>query len=202
MKITEMTIPDAFRIVPDQIPDLRGNFYESWRQSELTAAMGRPFTVEQVNYSVSQRGTLRGIHGTTMPPGQAKVITCVRGQVLDVVVDLRIGSPTFGMYETTIQDEESGITVCIAEGLGHAFLALTDDVCMNYVCAAEYVHGTMLDIQALDPKIGIPWNLTEDPIMSEKDRAAPTLDEAVALGLLPTYEQCLAHYAAAKETSR
>jgi NDP-hexose 3,5-(Or5-) epimerase len=190
MKITEMAIPDAYRIRPERIPDVRGNFYEAWRISELSEAIGRPFPVMQVNYSVSRRNTLRGIHSTAVPPGQAKLITCVRGRVLDVVVDLRVGSPTFGMYDTTIQDEESGIAVYLADGLGHAFLALTEGACMNYVCAEEYVHGTMIDVQALDPALGIPWKLTEPPIMSEKDRVAPTLDEAVAMGLLPTYQQC------------
>jgi NDP-hexose 3,5-(Or5-) epimerase len=197
MKITEMTIPNAFRLAPDHLPDRRGSFYEGWRLGELVAAVGRQFPVGQVNYSVSRRNTLRGIHGITLPPGQAKLVTCVRGRVLDVVVDLRVGSPTFGVFETTVQDEESGLAVFLAEGLGHAFLALTDDVCMSYVCSSEYVHGSMIDIQALDPRLDIPWNLTEPPIMSDKDIAAPGIDEAAATGLLPSYAECQALYAAA-----
>lgn len=194
MAIEEMKVKDAFRITPSHIADNRGYFFEAWRLSELTGASGQTFEVRQVNYSVSQRNTLRGIHGTTLPPGQAKLVTCVRGAALDVVVDLRVGSPTFGMFDTTLQEAGSGIGVYLADGLGHAFLALTDDTCMNYLCSEEYVHGTMVDIQALDPAIGIPWDTSEPFIRSEKDAAAPTLTEAVAAGLLPTYEEARASY--------
>ncbi|KPI16418.1 dTDP-4-dehydrorhamnose 3,5-epimerase [Actinobacteria bacterium OK006] len=194
MAIEEMKVRDAFRITPSQLPDNRGLFFEAWRLGGLTAASGQPFTVRQVNFSVSRRNTLRGIHGTTLPPGQAKLVTCVRGAALDVVVDLRVGSPTFGMFDTTLQEAGSGIGVYLADGLGHAFLALSDDTCMNYLCSEEYVPGTMVDIQALDPDIGIPWNTTGQLIRSDKDTHAPSLSEAAARGLLPTYEQALASY--------
>ncbi|MFI5987191.1 dTDP-4-dehydrorhamnose 3,5-epimerase family protein [Streptomyces sp. NPDC051555] len=194
MAIEEMKVRDAFRITPSQLTDNRGRFFEAWRIGELTELSGQPFTVKQVNFSVSSRNTLRGIHGTTLPPGQAKLVTCVRGAALDVVVDLRVGSPTFGMFDTTVQEADSGIGVYLADGLGHAFLALTDDTCMNYLCSTEYVPGTMVDIQALDPALGIPWNTTAELVRSEKDALAPTLSEAVALGLLPTYEQAVASY--------
>jgi NDP-hexose 3,5-(Or5-) epimerase len=191
MEITEMTVRDAYRIQPEKLPDTRGEFFEHWRSGELTETLGYEFSVGQVNYSVSVRNTLRGIHGTAIPPGQAKLVTCVRGAALDVIVDLRVGSPTFGQFDVTRQDPESGIGVYVPDGLGHAFLALTDDTCMNYLCGQEYVQGTMIDIQALDPDLGIPWNLEAPPIMSKKDAAAPTLAEAVRQGLLPTYEQAL-----------
>lgn len=187
-----MTVRDAYRIRAEHLPDRRGLFFEQWRSGQLAETLGHEFTVAQVNYSVSSRNTLRGIHGTTIPPGQAKLVTCVRGAALDVIVDLRVGSPTFGMYDVTEQDAESGIGVYVPDGLGHAFLALSEDTCMNYLCSAEYVHGSMIDIQALDPEVGIPWNLTGTPIRSEKDAAAPTLSEAAERGLLPTYEQALA----------
>jgi NDP-hexose 3,5-(Or5-) epimerase len=193
-EITEMSIPDAYRIVPDKKLDRRGHFFEAFRAEVLTDVIGYPFVVGQANYSASCRGTMRGIHSTALPPGQAKLVTCVRGAVLDVAVDLRIGSPTFGMFDTTPQDEESGTAVYLADGIGHAFLALTDDACMNYLCSEAYVPGTMIEVNPLDPDIGIPWGLTEPPIMSEKDAAAPTLTEAVARGMLPTYEQCLDYY--------
>ncbi|WP_242640766.1 dTDP-4-dehydrorhamnose 3,5-epimerase family protein [Streptomyces kasugaensis] len=197
--VSELKIPNAFRITPRQIPDRRGSFYEAFRSAALTEAIGYPFRIGQANYSVSRRGTLRGIHATSLPPGQAKLVTCVRGAVLDVAVDLRVGSPTFGEFEITHQDEESGVSVYMADGLGHAFLALTDDVCMNYLCSTEYVPGTMIDVNALDPQLGIPWNLTCDPVMSDKDAAAPNAAEAIAAGLLPTYDECLAHYARLRE---
>lgn len=201
MEITEMAVPNAYRLVPDRHLDRRGYFFEAFRADVLSDAIGYPFVVGQQNYSGSRRHTVRGIHGTTLPPGQAKLVTCVRGAVLDVVVDLRVGSPTFGAVEVTRQDEESGIAVYLADGLGHAFLALTDDACMSYLCSATYVPGTMIEINPLDPDLGIPWGLTELPTMSDKDAAAPTLVAALSTGLLPTYDECLAHYAALKAGS-
>ncbi|GAB3888229.1 dTDP-4-dehydrorhamnose 3,5-epimerase family protein [Kibdelosporangium lantanae] len=192
MTFTEMTVRDAYRIQPAHIPDRRGSFFEAWRSSELSRQTGLRFTVRQVNYSVSSRNTLRGIHGTTIPPGQAKLVTCVQGAAMDVVVDLRVGSPTFGRFDVTLQEAGSGIGVYLPDGIGHAFLALTDNTCMNYLCSEEYVPGTMIDIQALDPAIGIPWNLDGPPVMSDKDAAAPSLAEAVERGLLPSYTQTLA----------
>ncbi|MFE1174097.1 dTDP-4-dehydrorhamnose 3,5-epimerase family protein [Streptomyces sp. NPDC058773] len=191
-----MSLPNAYRITPVRHFDRRGLFYEAFRSTALTEAIGYPFEVAQFHYSLSRRNTLRGIHGTPLPPGQAKLVTCVRGEVLDVAVDLRLGSPTFGKYETTHQKAGTGTAVYLADGLGHAFLALTDDACVTFVCSEEYQHGTMLEINALDPDIGIPWNLGGPPVMSEKDAAAPTLAEAGEAGLLPTYEECLAHYEA------
>jgi NDP-hexose 3,5-(Or5-) epimerase len=192
IEISETSIPGAFRIRTSQLPDRRGVFYEAWRFSGLYQQTGHRFEIRQVNYSVSKKNTLRGIHGTTIPPGQTKLVTCVRGAVRDVAVDLRVGSPTFGQFDVTLQNAESGIGVYLADGIGHAFLALTDDTCMNYLCGAEYVPGTMIYVQALDPTIGIPWELDGAPIMSDKDAAAPTLAESVERGLLATYEQALA----------
>ncbi|MFE9312438.1 dTDP-4-dehydrorhamnose 3,5-epimerase family protein [Streptomyces sp. NPDC088353] len=190
MRITEMTVPGAYRVEPEPLSDRRGHFFESVRASSLLAGSGWEFTVRQVNYSVSRRNTLRGIHGTTVPPGQAKFVTCVRGSALDIAVDLRVGSPTFGHYDVTHQSPETGTAVYLPDGVGHAFLALTDDTCMSYLCSQEYVPGTMIDIDALDPDLALPWDLKEPPIRSDKDAAAPTLAEAAAAGLLPTYDQC------------
>jgi NDP-hexose 3,5-(Or5-) epimerase len=198
MEITELSIPNSYRLAPDRHRDRRGFFFEAFRADVLSGVIGYPFIIGQGNYSSSRRNTVRGIHGTTIPPGQAKLVTCVRGAVLDVVVDLRVGSPTFGAFEVTRQDEDSGVAVYLADGLGHAFLALTDDARMSYLCSREYVPGTMIEVNALDAEIGIPWGITEPPIMSDKDAAAPTLAAAVSAGLLPTYEECLAHYAALK----
>lgn len=190
MLISEMTVPGAYRIEPEHVPDSRGLFFESVKSSALLEGTGWELTVGQVNFSVSKRNTLRGIHGTTVPPGQGKFITCVRGFVLDIAIDIRVGSPTFGHYDITYQSPESGTAVFLPDGIGHAFLALTDDTCMAYLCSEEYEPGTMIDIDALDPDLALPWRLTEPPIRSAKDAAAPSLAEAAAAGLLPTYEQC------------
>jgi NDP-hexose 5-epimerase len=200
MKMTETEIPGAYRLYPEQHRDQRGTFHEALRAEALSEVIGYPFVVGQVNYSVSRRDTVRGIHGTAIPPGQAKLVTCVRGRVMDVGVDLRVGSPTFGMFEVTHLDEDSGVAVYLADGLGHAFLALTDNARMNYLCSKPWIPGTMLELNPMDPDIGIPWELTGPPLMSEKDATALTLSEAKSAGVLPTHDQCLAHYAALKES--
>lgn len=190
LQIIEMSIPGAYRVVPELIPDERGRFYESLRESSLATASGWNLEVRQVMYSVSRRNTVRGIHGTTVPPGQAKYVTCVRGEAIDIAVDIRVGSPTFGCYDVTYQSPDTGVAVYLPDGIGHAFLALTDDTCMSYLCSEEYVPGTMIEIDALDPELGLPWDLTGEAIRSPKDAAAPTLAQAAAANLLPTYEQC------------
>jgi NDP-hexose 5-epimerase len=189
MEIDEMSISGAYRIRPEQIPDRRGTFYEAWRFGELAARTAQRFEVRQVNYTVSTKNTLRGIHSTVVPPGQVKLVTCVRGAAMNVAVDLRVGSPTFGRFDVTFQDEETGVGTFLSDGIGHSFLALADGTCMNYLCGAEYVPGTTIEVQALDPALDIPWKLDGAPVMSDKDAAAPTLAEAVERGLLPAFHR-------------
>jgi NDP-hexose 5-epimerase len=190
MKISPMAIRGAYRIEPDRIPDSRGQFFEAVRASELLAGTGWELAVRQVSISISKRHTLRGIHSTTVPPGQAKLVTCLRGRVLDIAVDLRVGSPTFGQHDVTDQSPESGPAVYLPDGVGHAFLALTDDAVMCYLCSQEYQPGSMIEVDALDPALALPWGLSEPPIRSVKDANAPTLAGAAAAGLLPTFTQC------------
>ncbi|MFE1174113.1 dTDP-4-dehydrorhamnose 3,5-epimerase family protein [Streptomyces sp. NPDC058773] len=194
MEITELSIPNAFRIVPEIHHDERGVFAEVARSGALSEAIGYPFRVGQANCSLSSRHTVRGIHATELSPGQGKLVTCISGSILDVAVDLRVGSPTFGAYEVTRQDAETGVSVYLADGLGHAFIALTEDACVNYLCSEPYVPGTMIEINPLDPEIGIPWPLDGVPTMSDKDAGAPDLATAVARGMLPGYAECLVHY--------
>lgn len=192
MKIHETAVPDAYRVVPRHHTDARGSFFESYAYRELARQTGHVFIPLQVNYSVSARNTLRGLHGVRLPPGQAKFVTCVRGALLDVVVDLRLGSPTFGAYDTNMLDADRGTAVYVAEGLGHGFVALTDDTCISYLCSTQYVPGTQIDLQPLDPALGLPWHLglTDEPLISEKDAGAPSLAEATDQGLLATYDAC------------
>jgi NDP-hexose 3,5-(Or5-) epimerase len=187
MRIEETAIPGAFLITPDHLPDDRGSFYESLRCDELERSAGITFRPHQINYSVSKRHTLRGIHSVRIPPGQAKFVTCVRGVLRDIVVDLRIGSPTFGRHQVNELDADSGRSVYVPEGVGHGFLALTDDACICYVVSSTYVPGTQIDINPLDPDLGLPWNCPETPLISEKDAKAPTVAEAVAAGILPVF---------------
>ncbi|MFD6620119.1 dTDP-4-dehydrorhamnose 3,5-epimerase family protein [Streptomyces albidoflavus] len=191
-----MAVPDAYHITPHQLRDERGSFYESFRHDRLAEEIGRAVPVAQVNYSVSRRNTLRGLHGTLLPPGQAKVVSVVRGEALDIVVDLRIGSPTWGVHEVNRLSADAGETLFVAEGLVHGFLALTDDTCVSYLCSTVFVPGTQVDIDPFDPELDLPWGLSETPLMSEKDASAVSVAEAREAGLLARYEDCLTHYEA------
>ncbi|MGW0702210.1 dTDP-4-dehydrorhamnose 3,5-epimerase family protein [Streptomyces sp. NPDC002867] len=184
MDVTETRVPGAFVFTPRQIPDERGTFFEAFRSDRIEAVTGRPFRPEQINYSTSRRNTLRGLHGVAVPPGQAKYVTCVRGALRDIVVDLRVGSPAFGRHHVTGLDAESGRCVYVPEGVGHGFLSLTDDACVCYVVSTAYVPGTQIDIDPLDPDLALPWGYSEPPLISEKDANAPGLRAALAAGTL------------------
>jgi dTDP-4-dehydrorhamnose 3,5-epimerase len=175
--------------------DDRGSFAESFRAAEFAAGLGYRLDVAQVNCSVSRRGVIRGIHYADVPPGQAKYITCVAGAILDVIVDLRTDSPSFGKWEAVQLDAVTRRAVFLAEGLGHAFTALTDDATALYLCSTPYAPGREHGVHPLDPAIGIAWPADEgwEPVLSEKDAAAPTLEEAMRAGQLPRYEDCVAY---------
>lgn len=184
MVTVETAVPGAFVVTPDRITDERGAFYEGLRVDELAKVTGKPFTPRQVNYSVSRRNTLRGLHSVMIPPGQEKYVTCVRGALWDFVVDLRVGSPAFGEFHRTLLDAESGRSVFVPEGVGHGFLTLADDTCICYVLSTVYVPGTQIDINPFDPDLALPWDFPEAPLISDKDAKAPTVAEASAAGVL------------------
>jgi NDP-hexose 5-epimerase len=188
MRITQLPVPGALLLTPEHLPDERGCFYESLR-CDLLESAGVAFSPRQINYSVSRRNTLRGIHSVRIPPGQAKFVTCVRGALRDIIVDLRLGSPAFGEYQVNELDADTGQSVYIPEGVGHGFLALTDDACISYVVAPGHVPGTQIDINPLDPDLGLPWKCPEEPLISDKDRQAPTVAEAVQAGILPDFRE-------------
>lgn len=179
---------------PKVFTDARGGFHEWFREDEFAAATGRSLRLAQANCSVSVRGTVRGVHFADVPPGQAKYVTCVRGAVLDVVVDIRVGSPTFGTWEGVRLDDVDHASVFVSEGLGHAFMALTDDATVVYLCSEGYAPAREHAIDPLDPDLGIPWPGGHRRLLSDKDAQAPTLAQARERGLLPSYEDCLALY--------
>jgi dTDP-4-dehydrorhamnose 3,5-epimerase len=195
VKVTELAIADAFAIHPRQFHDERGVFLEWYRHEALAEAVGHRLTLAQANYSVSRRGSVRGVHFADVPPGQAKYVTCARGAVLDVVVDLRVGSPTFGQWDTIRLDDQEHAAVYVAEGLGHAFVALTDNATVMYLCSTVYNPTGEHGLNPLDPDLGIAWPTDTPLVVSDKDTAAPSLAEALAAGSLPTYDECTAFYA-------
>jgi dTDP-4-dehydrorhamnose 3,5-epimerase len=188
--VNPLGIEGAWVFTPQVHSDDRGSFAEAFRGAEFAADLGYRLDVAQVNCSVSRRGVIRGIHYADVPPGQAKYVTCVAGAILDVVVDLRAGSLSFGKWEAVALDAVTRRAVFLAEGLGHAFMALTDDATALYLCSTPYAPGREHGVDPLDPAIGIAWPLDTEPVLSEKDAAAPTLDEALRAGLLPSYQEC------------
>ncbi len=199
MKIRPLTVGGAFEITPVQHGDPRGLFLEWYRADLLAAELGHGFRPVQGNMSVSARGVVRGVHFADVPPGQAKYVTCVRGAVLDVVVDVRVGSPTFGRWEGVRLDTADRRAVYISEGIGHGFCALTDDATLFYLVSTGNVPEREHGVHPLDPRLGIEWP-TERPVVSDRDRAAPSLDEAAAAGVLPRFEKCLSHAESLRRT--
>ncbi|GAA2453850.1 dTDP-4-dehydrorhamnose 3,5-epimerase [Streptomyces lavendulocolor] len=195
----EMGIEGAWVMEPRIFHDDRGSFHEWFRAPDLHEAAGYGLGLAQANCSVSARGTLRGVHFADVPPGQAKYVTCVRGAVLDVVVDLRTGSPTYRAWEAVRLDDREHRAVHLAEGLGHAFMALTDDATVVYLCSRGYAPAREHGVHPLDPALGIDWPAGITPVLSGKDAAAPTLAEAERAGLLPSYEACARWYADLRE---
>ncbi|MEU1735109.1 dTDP-4-dehydrorhamnose 3,5-epimerase [Streptosporangium sp. NPDC020145] len=189
-----LSIDGAWCHTPRVHTDPRGAFLETYRAHDLREAVGHAIDLAQVNCSVSRRGVLRGIHFADVPPGQAKYVTCLSGAILDVVVDIRVGSPTFGRWEAVRLDEESRRGLYVAEGLGHGFMALSEQATVSYLCSEPYAPGREHGLNPLDPDLGIEWPAGLDPVLSDKDAAAPTLKEALETGLLPTYEACQAYY--------
>jgi dTDP-4-dehydrorhamnose 3,5-epimerase len=192
VKIRPLSIEGAFEVAPVQHTDPRGTFLEWYRFDVLATAVGHPLELAQANLSVSARDVVRGIHFADVPPGQAKYVTCVAGAVLDVVVDIRLGSPTFGQWESVRLDDEQRRAVYLAEGLGHGFCALSDQATVAYLCSSTYRPGHEHGINPLDPELGIAWPVGT-PLLSGKDAAAPSLREARADGLLPQYDECRAY---------
>jgi len=195
VQFTQLPIPDAYLVQPVQHADERGVFMEWFHAERFATALGFDFGLRQVNTSVSKRGVVRGIHFADIPPGQAKYVTATRGAIIDFVVDIRVGSPTFGQWEAVRLDDVNRHAVYLSEGLGHAFAALTDEATVSYLVSDVYRPDREHGINPLDPEIGLafPDELGE-PVLSPKDLAAPTLAHARDAGLLPTWIDARAHY--------
>jgi len=187
--IDKLSIEGAFVVTPRQFADPRGVFLEFFRRDSFVAVAGHSFGLAQANCSVSAKGVMRGIHFALVPPGQAKYVTCMQGSVLDVVVDIRLGSPTFGQWESAVLDTVTRRAVYLSEGLGHVFLSLEDNTTVMYLCSEGYAPDREFGIDPFDPQIGIVWP-DIDIALSDKDQRAPSLAEVRDRGLLPDYQQC------------
>jgi dTDP-4-dehydrorhamnose 3,5-epimerase len=195
MEVRELAVPGAWEFTPRQFGDARGVFLEWFRADVVNRTIGHSLEIAQCNQSVSRRGTVRGVHYADVPPSQAKYVYCPNGAVLDVIVDIRAGSPTFGVIDTVRLDNVDRRAVYLSEGLGHAFMALTDGATVMYLCSTGYAPDREHAVNPMDPALDIPWPDNLEPVLSDKDHDAPTLAEAAEAGMLPTYAECLAYYA-------
>jgi 5-epimerase len=194
MDVRELAVPGAFEFTPRVFPDDRGLFVCPYQEEDFVKAVGHPLRVAQTNHSKSRRGTVRGLHFADVPPGQGKYVYCPQGALLDVVVDIRVGSPTFGAVDVVRLDPVDFRAVYVSEGIGHAIMALEDDTVISYLCSTGYNPGAEHGLNPMDPALAIPWPAEVEVLLSDKDRLAPGLVEARDAGMLPEYADCLARY--------
>jgi dTDP-4-dehydrorhamnose 3,5-epimerase len=182
LELKPLGIQGAFLISTDTHFDNRGSFREIFRAGLLHTALGENFEVKQQNLSISNKGVIRGIHFTNSQNGQAKLVSCVHGSILDVVVDLRVDSPTFKSWEAVRLVAGDSKSIFIKSGLGHAFLSLEDLSVVTYLTSEEYSPESELSIYPFDPDIGIQFDehFPGPFILSAKDEAADSLQNAIA----------------------
>lgn len=186
MELKPLGIEGAWLAESPVWSDERGFFREWFKSVDIKDATGRDFGIEQANISLSSRGTLRGIHYSIAPRGQAKWITCISGSIKDVIVDIRPNSKSYGLWIEVELSGNSGKAVFISEGLGHGFIALEDNTAVAYLVSTQFSPSDEFEINPLDEKIGINWGMDLSGLkVSEKDKKAPTLAERLAEGKLP-----------------
>lgn len=193
MHYRELSIAGAWEATPRVHADARGVFVESFQAATLARHIGHDLTVRQVNASVSAVGVLRGIHFAAVPPSQAKYVTCTRGAVVDYVVDIRLGSPTFGTWDSVLLDDATRRAVYVPEGLGHLFVSLEDDSTVTYLCSQPYAPGREFAITPFCATLALelPTHGRDGQRLhhqlSDRDRAAPDLRGAERAGILPAF---------------
>ncbi len=189
MIFVPLDIPGAFLVRNTVHRDERGDFMEWFRADNIAAHTGYHFQVKQANLSRSAQRVVRGIHYADIPPGQAKVVTCVQGSIRDVVVDIRVGSPTFGTWTAVDLDAATGDAVLLPVGVGHAFVAKEDNTLVSYLVSEVYTPQAEHGIHPLDSELAIDFGYPHDQLLlSPKDHNAPTLAEVKANGRLPVFD--------------
>jgi dTDP-4-dehydrorhamnose 3,5-epimerase len=195
VQIRELNIPDSYEITPKQFGDDRGVFLEWYRFDKLEETIGHSLNLRQANTSVSKRGVVRGIHFADVPVGQAKYVTATHGAVLDYVIDIRVGSPTFGQWDSVLLDDTDRRAIYLAEGLGHCFVALTDNATVSYLVTDVFNPTREHGINPLDTDVALVFPPEAgEPLLSPKDTDAPGLAEAAASGSLPSWADMRAFY--------
>ena len=187
MKATPLSIQGAWLIQSQVFADDRGTFSEWFKNSALSELTGEEFYPVQANVSTSRAGVIRGIHYSLGPQGQAKLVTVLAGSILDVAIDVRIGSPTFGHYETAILRAGEGQAMFLRADMAHAFQSLEDDTVVSYLVSSEYSPTEEKEISPMCSVVDIQWSQNLEIVFSEKDRTAPDLQQQSAANLLPKF---------------
>jgi len=175
MKVLPTKLDGVVLLEPEVHGDARGFMVETYRKDGW-AELGIEVEFVQHNHSRSSKGTLRGIHFQT-EPGQAKLVRCPRGRIFDVAVDLRRHSPTFGEWEGYELDDESHRQLYLPVGFGHGFAVLSEEADVAYLCSSTYDPATEAGIAWDDPDVGVEWSV-DQPLLSDRDKSAPSLAEA------------------------
>lgn len=204
MEWEETGIEGSWIITPKVHEDERGTFQEIFKLEGFEENVGHSFVLAQANMSVSKAGVIRGVHYASIPPSQAKYVKCVRGSMIDVIVDIRLGSPTFGKAVMVPLNSDEPRFVYLSEGLGHAFISLEDDTAVSYMVSETYNPDREFAVHPFDKALGIEWprvGADGQPLtweVSAKDMGAPSLAQAVERGALPTYDEAVEYRKALK----
>ena len=189
MKVTPLKIDGSWIIDLNIFEDGRGFFYESFRSEIAKKYFGREFSIKQSNTSVSKKGSVRGIHYALVPPSQAKYVQCQKGSIVDYIIDIRVGSPTFSQFVEIDLSATNPQAIFIEEGLAHAFVALEDETVVTYFVSENYNPEREKGINPFDSDLDIKWpNINLE--LSEKDKLAISLKEAQIQNLLPMFDDC------------
>ena len=186
MKVVELAIPGAYLLESPVWGDERG-FFREWFTSGDLSAEGIDFEPRQANFSFSARDVVRGLHYSLAPEGQSKLVTCVAGEVDDVIVDIRTGSPTFGRHELVHLTANAPHAVLLPGGAAHGFVVRSESAGLAYLLSSPYNAPLELEIDPFDGEVGIAWDLRAPAILSDKDRDAPSLEQRRRAGELPAF---------------
>lgn len=186
MQLTELSISGLYLLESPVWGDERG-FFREWFKFDDFAAHSVGFHARQANLSMSKKNVVRGLHYSLAPEGQAKVVTCVYGALDDVIVDVRVGSPTFGHVEIVSLEAGAERSVLLPAGVAHGFCVTSDDAALSYLLSSPFNPGMELEINPLDAELAIAWQLSGEPILSPKDANAPSFADRLAAGELPQF---------------
>lgn len=181
MKVSDTILKGCLIIEPTLFEDHRGYFFEGFNADEFAKVTGVEFNVKQMNCSKSEKGVIRGLHFQNKPYEQAKLVFVTKGEVLDVVVDLRLESPTFGKHLKVVLSQENRKRMFIPKGFAHGFLALTEGVELNYLVDEFYNSSYDSGINHSDVELNIDWGINqEDSILSDKDKELQSFNNYVS----------------------